>query len=43
VALGDDATFVPLVGAGHMDMIKPAGVAFDQVAGVLDRFSTPAP
>jgi hypothetical protein len=24
-------------------MLKPAGVAFDQVAGVLDRFSTPAP
>jgi acetyl esterase/lipase len=41
VALGDDATFVPLAEATHMDMIKPAGAAFDQVAGVLDRFSTP--
>ena len=37
VALGDDATFVPLAGAGHMDMITRR-CAFDQVTGVLDRF-----
>jgi acetyl esterase/lipase len=41
VALGDDATFVPLAGAGHMDMIDPEGEAFRYVVGVMDRLSPP--
>lgn len=41
-AQGDDATFVPLAGAGHMDMLAPDGAAFRRVAAILDRFSPPA-
>jgi acetyl esterase/lipase len=41
-SLGDDATFVPLAGAGHMDVINPTGAAFRQVTSVLNRFSPPA-
>jgi acetyl esterase/lipase len=40
-ALGDDATFVPLPGAGHMDMIDPAGDAFRLVVDVLNGISPP--
>jgi pimeloyl-ACP methyl ester carboxylesterase len=41
VALGDDATYVPLAGVGHRDVIDPGGVAFAQVKGILDRFAPP--
>jgi acetyl esterase/lipase len=41
VSLGDEATYVPLAGAGHLDMIKPDGEAFHQVTGILDRYATP--
>jgi acetyl esterase/lipase len=41
VSLGDDATYLPLPGARHMDMIDPAGLAFHQVAAILARFSAP--
>jgi acetyl esterase/lipase len=41
VALGDEATYVPLPGAGHRDVINPAGEAFQQVKGILDRYATP--
>lgn len=34
-ALGDDATYVPLPGAGHLDMIDPAGAAWSTVVGHL--------
>ncbi len=40
VALGDDATFVPVEGAGHLDMIDSAGPAFAQVATVLARIAS---
>jgi acetyl esterase/lipase len=42
VTRGDEATFVPLAGLGHMDMIDPAGAAFKEVLAILDRFS-PSP
>ncbi|HXN63654.1 MAG TPA: alpha/beta hydrolase [Acidimicrobiales bacterium] len=38
VASGDDAVFVPVAGAGHMDMIKPGGRAAAEILAVLDRF-----
>ena len=38
VASGDEAVFVPVAGAGHMDMIKPAGGATPEILAVLDRF-----
>jgi pimeloyl-ACP methyl ester carboxylesterase len=38
VASGDDAVFVPVAGAGHMDMIKPGGGATAEILAVLDRF-----
>jgi acetyl esterase/lipase len=34
---GDDATFVPLPGAGHMEMIDPKSRAFDQVVACMER------
>ena len=40
VAAGDEATFIPLPGASHMDMISPSGAAFQQVTAILDRFSS---
>jgi acetyl esterase/lipase len=41
VALGDDATYVPLAGVGHRDVIDPGGAAWGQVKGILDRFARP--
>jgi acetyl esterase/lipase len=35
--VGDEADYVPLPGAGHMDMIDPHGAAFDAVADLLRR------
>jgi acetyl esterase/lipase len=42
-AAGDDATFVPLAGAGHMEMIDPAGPALPVLLDTLDRFAAPRP
>jgi acetyl esterase/lipase len=39
-ARGDDASYVGLAGAGHMDMIDPRGAAFLEVTTFLDRFSS---
>jgi acetyl esterase/lipase len=39
---GDEATFVSLPGASHMDMIAGHGPAFSAIAAVLDRVSPPA-
>ena len=41
-SLGDDAEYVPLPGAGHMDMIDPHGVAFKEVRARLDMIVPPA-
>jgi len=41
VSMGDQATYVPLDGAGHRDMIDPGGHAFHQVKDILDRYATP--
>ena len=38
VARGDDAVFVPVAGAGHMDMIRPAGRAMTEIVSALDRY-----
>jgi acetyl esterase/lipase len=35
-ARGDEAEYVPLPGAGHMDMIDPHGAAFSEVVARLD-------
>jgi acetyl esterase/lipase len=35
-SLGDQAEYVPLAGAGHMDMIDPHGLAFQEVKARLD-------
>jgi acetyl esterase/lipase len=42
-ALGDDARYVPLAGASHMDMISAHGPAFDTVASVLREISPRGP
>jgi pimeloyl-ACP methyl ester carboxylesterase len=34
-ALGDDATYVPFPGAGHLDMIDPAGAGWSTAVGHL--------
>jgi acetyl esterase/lipase len=36
---GDDATYLPLPDASHMDMIDVQGKAFEAVVACLDRFS----
>jgi len=38
VMRGDDARYVPLPGAGHMEMIDPHGAALSEIARCLDRF-----
>jgi acetyl esterase/lipase len=38
---GDAAEYVPLPGAGHMDMIDPRGAAWREVRARLDRLSAP--
>ncbi len=43
VALGDEATFVPLPGASHLDMINGHGPAFEAVAAALDRLAPARP
>jgi acetyl esterase/lipase len=43
-SLGDDAEYVPLAGAGHMDMTDPHGAAFREVTVRLARlFADPLP
>ena len=39
-AAGDDATYVPVEGAGHRDVIDPAGPAWPQVDAQLERLFT---
>jgi acetyl esterase/lipase len=39
---GDDATYVPLADASHMDMINPKGQAFGHLVAAMHRLS-PAP
>jgi glycerol-3-phosphate O-acyltransferase/dihydroxyacetone phosphate acyltransferase len=41
LSLGDEAEYVPLAGAGHMDMIDPHGVAFREVTARLDLIAPP--
>jgi acetyl esterase/lipase len=41
LARGDEAEYVPLPGAGHMDMIDPHGAAFGEVKARLDRIAPP--
>jgi acetyl esterase/lipase len=42
-ARGDDAEYVPVAGAGHMDMIDPHGAAIGELLTRLDRIaSTPS-
>jgi acetyl esterase/lipase len=41
-ALGDEAEYVPLPGAGHMDMIDPQGPAWKEVKARLDLIAPPA-
>lgn len=43
LSLGDDATFVPLPEASHMDMISGHGPAFGALAIALDRLAPPLP
>ena len=38
---GDDAPYVPLAGASHMEMIDARGAAFAAVAALLDRIVPP--
>ena len=38
--LGDDAEYVPLAGASHMDMIDPDGAAFGVVKARLDHIAS---
>jgi acetyl esterase/lipase len=43
IARGDDAEYVPVAGAGHMDMIDPHGIAIGEVLTRLDQIaSTPS-
>jgi hypothetical protein len=41
LALGDEAEYVPLAGAGHMEMIDPHGVAFGALTARLDLIVPP--
>jgi hypothetical protein len=38
---GDEAEYVPLAGAGHMEMIDPQGAAFREVKARLDVIFPP--
>jgi acetyl esterase/lipase len=39
-SLGDEAEFVPLPGASHLDMIDPHGTAFGEVKDLLGRITS---
>jgi pimeloyl-ACP methyl ester carboxylesterase len=41
LSLGDEAEYVPLADAGHMEMIAPRGVAFGALTARLDLIVPP--